>query len=96
MAAAGLRLLDHGDRDLAELLHRLGVVGQELEQAVGAGEPGGAAADDRDADLDPLVLAVERALDELLARLDRGRELRRHELSIAVGEHGRDYIPAVD
>ena len=82
MAAAGLRLLDHRDRDLAELLHRLGVLAEQLQQAVGAGEPGGAAADDRDADLDPLVLAVEPALDELLGRVDRGREIRRDDLAV--------------
>ncbi len=65
MPAARLGLLDHGDRDLAELLHQLGVVAQELEQAVGGGQAGGAAADDRHADLDQLVLGVESALDEL-------------------------------
>ena len=86
MAAAGFRLLDHRDRDLAELLHRLRVVGQQLQQAVGAGEPGGAAADDRDADLDPLVLAVEPALDELLVDVDGGREVRRGDLA-AAGSH---------
>ena len=64
--AAGLGLLDDRDRHLAEALHRLGVVGQQLQQAVGAGQAGGAAADDRDADLDQLVLGVEAALDELL------------------------------
>jgi hypothetical protein len=72
VTAAGFRLLDHRDRDLAELLQRLRVVGQQLQQAVGAGEPGGAAADDRDADLDAVVLAVEPTLDELLLDLDRG------------------------
>ena len=86
VAAAGFRLLDHRDRDLAQLLHRLRVVGQQLQQAVGAGEPGGAAADDRDADLDPLVLAVEAALDELLVDVDRGREVRRGDLG-AAGSH---------
>ena len=50
--AAGLGLLDDRDRHLAEALHRLGVVGEQLQQAVGAGQAGGAAADDRDADLD--------------------------------------------
>ena len=84
VAAAGLRLLDHRDRDLAELLHRLGIVAEQLQQPVGAGEPGGAAADDRDADLDPLVLAVERALDELLARVDRRRKIGRNDLAVGL------------
>ena len=53
---------------LAEALHDgSGSSAEQLQQAVGAGEAGGAAADDRDADLDPLVLGVELALDELLA-----------------------------
>ena len=86
VAAAGLRLLDHRDRDLAQLLHRLRVVGQQLQQAVGAGEAGGAAADDRDADLDAVVLAVETALDELLLDLDGGWEVRRGDLA-AAGSH---------
>ncbi len=41
-----------------------------------AGEAGRAAADDRDADLDPLVLGIGRRADELLRRVDRRRELR--------------------
>jgi len=65
--AAGLRLLDHRHGDFPEALHRLRVLGEQLQQAVGACEPGGAAADDRHADLDQLVLVVEAALDELLA-----------------------------
>ena len=65
MPAAGLGLLDHRHRHLAEALEQLRVVGQQLQQPVGAGQAGGAAADDRDADLDQLVLVVEPALDEL-------------------------------
>ena len=75
--AARLGLLDDRDRHLAEALHRLRVVGEQLQQAVGAGQAGGAAADDRDADLDPLVLGVELALDELVRRVDRRRIRRR-------------------
>ena len=60
-----LGLLDHRDRHLAEALARLRILGQQREQPVRAGEPGGAAADDRDADLDPLVLSVELAPDQL-------------------------------
>ena len=72
--AARLRLLDDRDRHFAQALHRLRVVAEQLQQAVGAGQPGRAAADDRDADLDQLVLVVEPALDELLLRVDRRRE----------------------
>ena len=48
-----------------ERLHQLGVVAQQLQEAVGGGEAGGPAADDRHADLDDLVLRVDLALDEL-------------------------------
>jgi hypothetical protein len=82
VAATGLGLLDYRDRDLAELLHRLGVIAQQLQQAVGAGEPSSAAADDRDADLDPLVLGVEATLDELPGRVNRGREICRDNLAV--------------
>ncbi len=93
MAAAGLRLLDHRDRHLAELLHRLRIVGQQLKQPVGAGEPSSAPADDRNPDLDPLVLAVQRALDELLPNVDRRRKISRNDLAVAaVRRHRRaDY-----
>ena len=57
--AAGLGLLDDRHRHFAEPLHRLGVVGQQLQQAVGARQAGGAAADDHHAHLDQLVLGVE-------------------------------------
>ena len=39
--------------------------------------------DDRDADLDPLVLAVELALDEFLLRVDRAAGSRRASTSVA-------------
>ena len=73
---------------LAELLHQLGIVAEQLQQPVGAGEAGGAAADDRDADLDPLVLGVELALDELLDGVDRWRELARRDLAVATRTSG--------
>src|SRR3954451_12769029 len=43
--------------------------------------PGGPAADDRDADLDPLVLRVGRRTDELRRVVDGRRELRWRDLS---------------
>ena len=39
--------------------------------------PGGAAADDRDADLDPLVLGIGRRADELLGGIERAAGTRR-------------------
>ena len=85
--AARLGLLDHRDRYFAQALHRLGIVREQLQQPVGAREARGAPADDRDTDLDQLVLVVEPALDELLLRVDRRRErvggdlavVRRHD-----------------
>ena len=61
-------------------LEQLGVVGQQLQQAVGARQAGGAAAHDRHADLDQLVLVVELALDELVRGVDRRRVRRRRRL----------------
>ena len=40
MRPADLALLDDGHGHLAEALHELGLVGQELEQTVRAGEAG--------------------------------------------------------
>ena len=68
-------LLDHRDRHLAEALGQLGVVLEQLQQADRAGHARLTAADDRDADLDPLVLGVRRRADELRRRVDRRREL---------------------
>ncbi len=59
------------------------IVAEQLQQAVGAGQAGGAAADDRHADLDQLVLGVEAVLDELLLRIDGRREGRGDDLPIA-------------
>ena len=86
MPAAGLCLLDHRDRDFAQALQEIAsrppIVGEQLQQAVGAGQTRGAAADDRHTDLDQLVLGVEAALDELLLRVNRRREGRRHDLPV--------------
>ena len=75
MRAGHLALLDHGHRHLAELLGQLRVVLEQLQQPDGAGEPRLPAADDRDADLDPLVLGVGRRTDELGRRVDGRRVL---------------------
>ena len=63
--AARLALLDDGDGDLAELLEQLLVFGEELQEAVGCGQTGRPTTDDRDADLDGLVLAGLGGGDEL-------------------------------
>ena len=63
VGAADLALLDHRDRDLAELLGQLRLALQELQNAVRAGEPGRAAADDDDADLDTLLRGIGRRAD---------------------------------
>ena len=75
MRAGDAALLDHRHRDLAERLHQLRVVLEQLQQPDRARQPGLAAADDRDADLDPLVRIVRRRADELRRRIDRRREL---------------------
>ena len=87
MRAADLALLDDGDRHLAEALDQLGLVLQQLHEADRAGQPGRAAADDRHADVDALVLVVERALDELLARVDGRRELARSDDLLGPSAH---------
>ena len=73
--AGALALLDERDRHLAEALHQLLVLADELHQPDRARQPGRAAAHDHDAYLDPLVLGIGRRGDELLARLDVGQEL---------------------
>ena len=76
MRAGDFALLDDGDGDFAELLGQLRLVLEQLHDFVGAGEPGGATADDRDANLDALVLRVGRRADHI-GRLERRRELTR-------------------
>ena len=73
--ARDLALLDHRHRNLAELLGELGLVLQELHRLDRACEPGRAAPDDGDADLDPIVLRIGGLGDVLLRRLDRRRKL---------------------
>ncbi len=67
-APVALPFSTSGDRDLAERLGELGLVLEELHHPDRAGEPRRAAADDRDADLDPLVLGIRGRPDELLGR----------------------------
>ncbi len=83
--ARGLALLDHRDRDLAQLLGQLGLALQQLPELDRAGEAGGAAPDDRHPDLDPLLLGIGDRGDELLRRIDRRRVLRGRDLHA----HGR-------
>ena len=75
MRSGDAALLDHGHRHLAEALGQLLVVGEQLQQPDRACQPGLPAADDRDADLDPLVRIVGRRADELVRRVDGRREL---------------------
>ncbi len=72
MRAGLLALLDHRHGHVAELLGERGALLEQLAEPDGAGEPGGAAPDDQDADLDPLVRRVGRRGDEL-ARVDGRR-----------------------
>ena len=73
MRPARLALLDERHRHLAERLGEIGLLGEPHHQAVGAGQPRRAAADDDDADLDALVLRVRRRADELRRRADGRR-----------------------
>ena len=63
--AGDFALLDHRDRDFAELLGQLRLVLEQLHQLVRAGEARRAAADDRHPDLDPLVDRVGRRADHV-------------------------------
>ena len=73
MRPARLALLDERDRHLAERLGQIGLLGEAHHEAVGAGQPRRATADDDDADLDALVLRVGRRGDELRRRADGRR-----------------------
>ena len=72
--AGDFALLDHRHRDFAELLGQLRLVLEQLHQFDRAGEPGGPAADDRDADLYPLILGIRGRADDIGA-VERRREL---------------------
>ena len=72
MRAGLLALLHERDRHLAEPLGHVGMLLHQLAEPDRAREPGRAAADDQDADLDPLVHRVGRLADEL-ARAERRR-----------------------
>ena len=70
MGAGDAALVEHRDRHLAQGLGGGRVAGQELPKADGAGQAGGAAADEEHADVDALVLGRLR-LGHELAHLDR-------------------------
>ena len=53
-----LALLDHGHRDLAELLHQLGLVLEQLKGLDRGGETGRTTADDRYADFNALIFGI--------------------------------------
>ena len=80
-----LPLVDERDGHFAEALCGRGIVLEQLAEADRAGEAGRAAADDQDADLDPLVGRVGRRRDDLGARERRwvvgGADLARHASS---------------
>ena len=61
MRAGLLALVDEGDRNLAEPLGRRRILLEQLTEADRAGETRGAATDDQDADVDPLVGRIGRA-----------------------------------
>jgi len=92
VGAGDFALLDHRDRDFAQLLGQLGLVLQQLHEFVGAGEPGGAAADDRDANLDALVHRIRRRRDDAVG-IEGRRKLTRcncHFRTPCVSWVGRD------
>ena len=71
-----LALLEHGDRNVAELLRQLRVLLEQLAEPDRTGEAGRACTDDEHADLDPLVSRVGR-LRDVVARRERRREIAR-------------------
>src|SRR5262245_49113655 len=74
--AGGLALLDQRDRNVAQPLGGLGGVLQQLPEPDRARQPGGAAADDQDADLDALVGRIGRRRDRF-GRRERRRVVER-------------------
>ena len=72
-------LVDECDRNLTELLGGFGILLQELPETERAREPGGTAADDQDADVDPRVWRIRRPGDDLVTR-ERWWEVRRASL----------------
>ena len=71
-----LTLLDHRDRHVAEAFGNRRCLLEQLAEPDCAGEPGWAGADDRDADLDALVLRIGRPGDRL-RDVERRREVGR-------------------
>src|SRR5262249_53910276 len=71
-----LPLLEHRDGDLSEPLAQLRVLLEKLSEADRAGETAGAAADDQDPDLDPLLRGIGRRADRV-GRAEGRREVER-------------------
>ena len=69
--ARALALLDDRDGDVAEPLRGLGRALEQLAETDRAGEPGRTAADDQDADLDPLVGRIGGSRDRVGRREGR-------------------------
>src|SRR6476659_324310 len=74
MTTRDLGLLDDRDGDLPQALGRLRIITDQLQQAVRAREARGPATDNGDPDLDPFILRVKLALDELITGSDLRRE----------------------
>src|SRR5436309_3242543 len=77
-------------RPLAQTLHHLRLLGQQLKQSVRAGQPGRTPADDHHADFDPFVFGVELALDEFFRRGDGRRVFGGCDAAVAVGGRAHD------
>jgi len=73
--SCSLAFFDHGDRNFPERFEQLGVLLEYLHDLDGGREAGGSAADDRDANFNPLVLRVRGDRDELVHLINRRREL---------------------
>ena len=76
MRARLLALLEHCDRHVAEPLAHVRVLLEQLAEPDRAREPARPRADDRDADLDPLVARIRRRADRV-AGAERRREVDR-------------------
>ncbi len=71
-----LSLLEHRDRHVTQALAHVGMLLEQLAEPDRTREPARAAADDRDADLDPLVARIRRRAHRV-AGTERGSEVDR-------------------